>query len=158
MSHYQHLSIKETGKYTEAFSGRERDKRNQSRTESKWRNKHPGTAYLLFPAVSLFLDARHQRKHINGLIREYCPKSFDVESLDSSFFAAFTNRSICVRVSICDGDLTLESTLSNVALELTIQVFNSAYPQNPISGSCKAYSSSVLADGRWTFFAASRLR
>ena len=35
---------------------------------------------------------RGTNENTNGLIREYCPKSIDLESFDPTFFDAFTSK------------------------------------------------------------------
>ena len=61
---------------------------------------------------------RGTNENTNGLIREYCPKSIDLESFDPTFFDAFTNK-INLRPRKCLGWRSPFEVFFNQLLHLT---------------------------------------
>ena len=61
---------------------------------------------------------RGTNENTNGLIREYCPKSIDLESFDPTFFDAFTNK-INLRPRKCLGWRSPFEIFFNQLLHLT---------------------------------------
>ena len=57
-------------------------------------------------------------ENTNGLIREYCPKSVDLESFDPSFFSLFSYR-VHLRLRTCPGRRSSFEVFFDRALHLT---------------------------------------